>query len=99
MSKPEQDRLTLVEGEGVETPTPSSGLRRRSDKEVDLAAWRFEDFVAHGRGVDSWSAAEIVGRYPRADLGPYTDFEWGMLSGKLSALRWVQGFDWDMLDT
>ncbi len=27
------------------------------------------------------------------------DFGWGMFSGKLSALRWVLGDDWDMLDT
>lgn len=33
------------------------------------------------------------------NLGPYSDFEWGMINGKLSALRWVLGEDWDMLDT
>lgn len=27
------------------------------------------------------------------------DFGWGMINGKLSALRWVLGDDWDMLDT
>jgi hypothetical protein len=38
-------------------------------------------------------------RFGKKNLGPWTDFEWGMLSGKLSALRWVLGDDWDMLDT
>ncbi|MEE4336824.1 PIN domain-containing protein [Pseudomonas alliivorans] len=32
-------------------------------------------------------------------LGPWTDFEWGMINGKLSAIRWMLGDEWDMLDT
>jgi len=28
-----------------------------------------------------------------------TDWDWGFVSGKLSAIRWVLGDEWDMLDT
>lgn len=33
------------------------------------------------------------------NVGPWTDFEWGMINGKLSAIRWMLGEEWDMLDT
>jgi PIN domain len=54
------------------------------------------------RGV--WDQAERAARrledkYGIGEFGPWDDFEWGMLNGKLSALRWVLGDEWDMLDT
>jgi hypothetical protein len=45
------------------------------------------------------AGAEVRKRYGAKNVGPYTTFEWGMMNGKLSALRWVLGDEWDMLDT
>jgi hypothetical protein len=45
------------------------------------------------------AARKVEKKYGVEELGPWSDFEWGMINGKLSALRWVLGDDWDMLDT
>jgi hypothetical protein len=51
---------------------------------------------------DTWEAALLAAeaietRYGRENLRPRSDFDWGMINGKLSAIRWVLGGEWDML--
>jgi hypothetical protein len=58
-----------------------------------------------GRGRETISQASLVGvrksiarierQYGARNLGPWGDFDWGMMSGKLAALRWVFGQEWD----
>jgi len=45
------------------------------------------------------AAQRIEDKYGVETLDPEEDFYRGMLFGKLSALRWVLGADWDFLDT
>ncbi|WP_229311065.1 PIN domain-containing protein [Larkinella soli] len=45
------------------------------------------------------AAKEKEKQFGKKNLGPWNNFEWGMLNGKLSALRWVLGDEWDFLDT
>jgi hypothetical protein len=45
------------------------------------------------------AAAKVEEELGIENLGPWDDFEWGMVNGKLSAIRWALGDEWDMLDT
>lgn len=44
------------------------------------------------------AADQIVREQGIQNLGPYTEAQWAMLLGKLSALRWVLGHEWDFFD-
>ena len=59
-----------------------------------------QDQITQGTLDSALAAGERTRReVGEENLGPWTDFEWGMLNGKLSALRWVTGSEWDFLDT
>jgi len=45
------------------------------------------------------AARAVEKKYGKKRLGPHTDFEWGALFGKHSAIRWVLGDEWDNGDT
>ena len=55
--------------------------------------------VARLRKLAGPARARVEATYGVDNLSPYDKFEWGMINGKLSALRWVLGSEWDFLDT
>lgn len=82
-------RIQIRDGKHFVVPeTEYSTSPYRSDQTLDTV---WERALAAAKRTE-----KEVGK---ANLGPWSDFEWGMLNGKLSALRWILGDEWDMLDT
>jgi hypothetical protein len=84
-------------------------IQRGRHKLVARAEWdaKWQRFKGYGQThtIDTvWKGALKAAKRTERELGkgnygPWTDFEWGMINGKLSALRWALGDEWDMLDT
>lgn len=80
-------------------------IERGKIKVVTEAEWKKHPKSHQNMVVDTvWAGALAAAKRTEDEvglenLGPWTDFEWGMLNGKLSALRWVTGSEWDFLDT
>ncbi|AMU70937.1 PIN domain-containing protein [Mycobacteroides abscessus] len=69
----------------------------RHDRDL-IAEGKTEELSDHRR-IASHGRDRVERAYGTENLGPYDAFELGMLNGKLSALRWVLGDEWDFLDT
>ncbi|MGO4613343.1 hypothetical protein AB4305_04145 [Nocardia sp. 2YAB30] len=69
----------------------------RYDREL-IAEGKTAELEKHER-VARQGRKRIEETYGLENIGPYDAFELGMLNGKLSALRWVLGDEWDFLDT
>lgn len=77
-------------------------MAKRTIRDISAQYDRFRDKVwwnrhmAHGEPEAGQGAAGgIEDRYGKAFLDPGNDIEWGICQGKMMALAWVLGMEWD----
>lgn len=75
------------------------GIEEGKVEIVEDGTDRYGNDVVHCSILKGARAAAERVRQKYEDTGPWSDFEWGMINGKLSALRWILGEEWDILDT
>jgi hypothetical protein len=110
---PTQFADLMIEQEWVQEPRRLTEIIAALDELFDKVWWnRHQNYLYQ---IESREATMSEGQKPFLEQGKKAaraikrkygaenlvcdDFEWGMLNGKLSALRWVLGDEWDMLDT
>jgi PIN domain len=69
----------------------------RHDRELIAEGKR--DVLEEHQRIAAAGRERVEKTYGVENLGPFDAFDLGMLNGKLSALRWVLGSEWDFLDT
>lgn len=78
-------------------------IQRGRIKVIEDSSWRLSNHAATiTKSILEQArkaAQKLRDKYGKGSLENLTDYELGMLSGKLSALRWVLGDEWDFLDT
>lgn len=85
--------------------TPTKDSEPRTVEEVRIYRDAYDDIVSFFRNKNPSDdeVHNIMNKH--GDLlkdfieSDYSDFDWGMICGKLSTLRWLLGEDWDSLDT
>jgi hypothetical protein len=75
----------------IKVVTHEEWVKAGSNNNTHIEASSFEGAKA--------AADDTMKRLGKDKIGPWDDFEWGMINGKLSAIRWMLGDEWDMLDT
>lgn len=85
------NRRTMIDRGKIKIVEKETQKQQQSKREMTIQRNIWEGALKSARHVEK--------TYGKENLGPWTDFEWGMVNGKLSALRWVLGDEWDMLDT